>query len=108
MNKYAAYIKERQNAELFEDENGFFVYRVDGKNFFIDEIFVLKEKRSNGIGRTYSNKIDNLAKENECSNLICTVCIRANNYQDSFEFIKKMGYKVLKSEYTLIYLVKEL
>lgn len=108
MDKYAQYVKERTGAELFEDENGFFVYRVDGRNFMVDEIFVLPENRKNGIGRKYSDMIDKMSRENGCSQNICTVCVRSNNYIESFNFIKKMGYKVFKDEYTLLYLIKEL
>lgn len=108
MDKYAAYIKERKGAELFEDTNGFFTYRIDGKYFYIDEIFVLSNKRKQGIGKKYSGIIENLAKENKCDLLICTICTNANNYIDSFGFIKRMGYKSFKSENTLVYLIKEI
>lgn len=108
MNKFAKYIKERKNAELYEDENGFFTYRVLGEDFFIDDIFVLEEKRNNGIGKLYSDKIDNLSKESGCKRNICTVCVRADNYLESFKFIQKMGYTVDKTENVLIYLIKEL
>lgn len=108
MDKYANYIKERTGGSLYEDKNGFFTYRIEDKDFYVDELYVVKRNRNSGIGRQYSELIDKIAKDNKCSRCICTVCVRAKNYQDSFNFIKKMGYEVSKSEYTLIYLVKEL
>ncbi len=108
MDKYAAYIKERSGGLLYEDKFGFFTYRIEDENFIVDEIFVVPRFRNNGQGKTYSNKIEEFAKDAGCKHVVCTVCIRSKNYMDSFKFIEKMGYRVLKNEYTLIYLVKEL
>lgn len=108
MRFYSEYISERNGAKLYEDEDGFFSYRILGTDFFIDDLYVSKEKRKTGIGKRFSDKIDKLAKENDCTRNVCTVCVRADNYEDSFKFIQKMGYKVDKIEYVLIYLIKEI
>ena len=108
MEFYSEYIKERKGAELFQDEDGFFTYRILGTDFFIDDLYVSKDKRKTGIGKKFSEKIDKMAKDNNCTRNICTVCVRANNYEDSFKFIQKMGYSVDKIEYVLIYMSKEI
>lgn len=93
MEKYALYIKERENAELYDCQEGFFTYKVTDNIFFIDNLFVLPEYRLKGIGRKLSDKMDELAKEHKCPLLMCTVSMDAEQPFDSAKFIKKMGYK---------------
>lgn len=108
MDKYEQYIKERSGLSLYEDKDGFFTYQIENNCMFIQDLFVAKHSRKSGVGKRYSDLIDKIAKENGCDKISCTVCVRAKNYIDSFNFIKKMGYQVFKNEYTLVFLVKEL
>ena len=108
MDKYEQYIKERSGLSLYEDNDGFFTYQIQDNNMFIQDLFVAKQARNSGVGRRYSETIDKIANENDCRTITCNICVRANNYMDSFNFIKKMGYQVFKNEYTLVYLIKEL
>jgi GNAT superfamily N-acetyltransferase len=108
VNKYKQYIKERKGLDLYEDEYGFFTYQIQDNKMFIQDLFVLPEFRNSGVGESYSKKIDKLALDNNCTHNVCTVCVRAKNYIDSLNFIKKMGYQVTNDEYTLVYLIKEL
>ncbi len=108
MELYKLYIKERENAELYHDEHGFFVYKFDNDEMQVNEIFVKKEYRSIGIGAKYSSMIDKIAKENNCKAIYGFVCLKDPNWQGSYKFQEKMGYKFLRNEDTLFILKKDL
>ena len=106
--KYAQYMKERGDVDTYEDEKGFFTYKVVGENFEVLELFVVPEHRRIGTGNEYSNKIDELAKENECNATYCTVCLMANGCDISAKYIMNNGYTIIKVDDEFIYYKKEL
>lgn len=108
MELYKLYLKERENADLYTDEKGFFVYVIKDSEMQVNEIFVKKEYRLSGVGKEYSDKIDSIARENNCNTIYGFVCLKDPNWQGSYKFQEKMGYKFLKNEDTLFILKKEL
>ena len=105
---YALYIKEREGAEIYEDERGFFTYVVENDIFQINDLFILPELRGNGVGRDFSNLIDEFARKNDCRICVCTTCTDAKNWQVSEAYILASGYTKIKQDATLIYYKKEL
>ena len=108
MDKYAQYIKERENSELYEDSRGFFTYKILGKFFQVDDLFILPEERNKGNGKDYSKIIEKVAKEEKCDTIYCTTCKQANNWITSHLYIMKHGYKKIKEDENLVYYMKEL
>lgn len=108
LNKYAQYIKEREDLELYEDDKGFFTYKEEDGVFFVSELFVLPEFRENGVGNDYSSKIDELAKEHGCDTIVCTTCFDASNWEQSHKYIKSNGYYEVNVIGPMVYYKKEL
>jgi GNAT superfamily N-acetyltransferase len=108
MELYKLYLKERENAELYHDDMGFFTYVLKDGDMQVNDIFVKKEYRAIGIGQKYSSMIDKIAKENNCKAIYGFVCLKDPNWQGSYKFQEKMGYKFLRNEDTLFVLKKEL
>lgn len=108
MEKYKAYIKERENLELYEDDNGFFTYKVEEGVFFISDLFVLPEYRNSGVGEKYARKIEDFAKEHGCEILVCTTCLDATNWEQSHKYIKSNGYYEVNVQGPMVYYKKEL
>lgn len=110
MEFYAEYVKDRKGAELVVTNCGFYVYSIhdEGKTFFIEECFVTKNKRRSREASREFNNILELAKDLGCVRMEGTVCTRSLNYMESFSFIKSLGFEVDRTEFTSIFLVKEL
>ena len=108
MDKYRQYILEREGADLYEDENGFFTYRIEAKEFFVCDLFVLPDRRRDGHGKNYHDIIASMAKNNKCKRLTCTVCYEADNWEESKVFIESLGFKFLFNKRTLLYYVKDI
>ena len=66
MSHFANYIKERQNKEIIEDESGFATYYFIMPDCYIEDIYVIPEKRKAGIAAKYADKIAKIAQEKNC------------------------------------------
>ncbi len=108
VDKYAQYIKERENLDCYEDEYGFFTYKKEDGVFLVSDLFVLPEYRNKGIGEKYAKKIDDFAKEHGCDIIVCTTCLDAINWEQSHKFIKSSGYHEVSLQGPMIYYKKEL
>ena len=108
MNLYAEYIEEREDAKLYHDEDGFFTYKLLNDAFFVKDLYVRKEKRREGIGNKYAKKIEELAKKHDCLVIFCTVCVEANNWEVSKEYIESNDYSYVNKVDTMIYFKKEI
>ena len=75
---YAQYLDELSDRKMYEDEKGFFIYRVTDTEFYVQEVFVKKEYRRKGITQEYFNKVKELAKEHECTYLLGSICTMTN------------------------------
>ena len=53
---WANYKKEKENALVYEDENGFFSAVEFEDWFYCDEVYVVREKRDKGVMKAYEKK----------------------------------------------------
>lgn len=105
---YEMYVKERQGAEYYSDYRGFFTYRVENGIFMTIDLFIVPQFRERGVGKEYARKIEELAKEFECTEVQCTTCPDALNWEQSDKYIRNNGYNEFKRDDTFIYYMKEL
>lgn len=62
---YAAYLAERSNAHILENENGFIVYRIDADgSLYIIDMYIKPESRKAGKARKLLNELEALAVAN--------------------------------------------
>lgn len=105
---YSDYILEREGRRCIEDSEGFVTFKILGKECYIQEVYIVPEKRRSGKGREFVNKVECVAKEKGCLILTTTVCPSTNNSTESITAILKTDFKLMKSELDLIWFAKEI
>lgn len=70
---YAQYLKSRLDQEILENENGFLVYKQNGKECYLAEFYVKPESRRAGVAKQLLNQLKNISSEAGCEYIIATV-----------------------------------
>lgn len=108
MSLYASYISEREIGNVLETDRGFATYFINGQECYIRDIYVLPDFRQTNEAAKMADKISTIAKERGCSHLLGTVVPQANNSTTSIKVLLSYGFKLLRSETSMIYFIKEL
>ena len=104
---YAAYLRELNTKDLYEDENGFLVYSINGDYFQLEEIFVKREMRNKGIASSYIKLAEEMAKEIKCKYLRGYIIAAYDKSTESIQFHMNRGFRLEKVVSGIIYIVKE-
>lgn len=105
---YAQYIEEREGKKVLETHYGFIIYEIEKDFLFIQDLFIVKEKRKNKLATEMVDMVVNEAKELGCKELHSIVDLRSLNCSDSFEFALKYGSKVNKQDGNILFLKKDI
>lgn len=108
MSLYADYIAERENAGIIENSRGFATFLINGAECYIRDIYVKPEYRKDNIASQMANEIVAIAKERGCKYLIGTVSPMASGATESLKVLLAYGFKLAKTDSTLVYMVKEI
>lgn len=108
MKLYADYIKERENKELLELEQGFATYSISPPECYIDTIYVKPEYRKTRVASAMADAISALAKRNGCTLLIGSVSPKAKGSTTSLKVLLAYGMELRMSKDNMIYLSKEI
>lgn len=108
MSMQAMYAKERENMETIEKDYGFITYKILPEEYRIFDIYVLPEHRKSGLASQMADEVGSIAKQNGCKILTGSVDTRANGATCSVKVLLAYGFKVLRTEGTMIYFVKEI
>ena len=106
MKLYADYIKERENAELVYDDNGFASYKKAAEGvIYIVNVYVKPSMRRSKVCNEYVNKIVNITN---CEWVITSCDENANGWENSEKAIIGCGFDYRKKEGTLRWYSKEI
>ena len=105
---FAAYTYERLGKSVLEDENGFAVYFMVNDACYIEEIYVDREKRKQGIAAQYADKIAAEAKSKGMKCLIGTVKPSAQGSTTSMKVLLAYGFQLESAQPDFIFFKKEL
>lgn len=108
MSHFGNYIKERLDKHIIEDENGFATYLYENDYVYIEDIYVVKEKRKENIASAYADKIAQIAKSKGYDKMLGSVCPTAKGATTSLKVLLGYGFKVLSAEHDIIYFIKEI
>ena len=75
-------------------EIGYLAYKINGKNLFIDKIYLLKEFHGQSVGSFCMNFIEKLAEEKNCNSISLKVEQKNTN---SIATFKKWGFHIIDS-----------
>lgn len=108
MSLYAKYIKELKNYDIVEDEFGFASYGFEEDCCYIEDIYVVPEKRKDGIASKYADRVAEIAKGLGYKYLIGSVVPSLPNSHYRQEVLLRYGFKLHASKENIVYYIKEL
>lgn len=100
---------ERENGLLLKHEHGFAIYKpLEGNMAYLQDIYVHPEYRQSGVGKELLQQAINIAKKSNKKALLGSTDTAANGATESALAILKSGFKILKTEGTLIWYILEI
>lgn len=108
MNKFAAYLKEREGVELLETDDGFAIFNIKGEECYIRDIYVWPELRQKGIASRLADEISSIAKLAGCKILTGSVCPTLKGSTTSIDVLRGYGFKLHSATNNLIFFSKDL
>lgn len=86
--------------------SGFATYHLNGNECYIEEIYVLPEKRNSNEATKIANYISEIAKENGSSILTGSVNLRANGKEASMKVLLAYGMSPVATNGDMVYFSK--
>jgi hypothetical protein len=110
MSHYAAYIRERSDDEIVENESGFATYRFinDGKSCYIIDLYVCPRDREKGEASGLADTIVGIAKQRGCSELLGSVVPSAKGSTTSLKVLLGYGMTLKSASNDFIVFSKEI
>ena len=108
MSLYADYLAELGFRHIIENDDGFIVYSINGIECFIEELYVVPDKRLSHAGTSLEQQAMAMGKASGCKFMSCTVTIPCKQSTESLKAILKSGYRLCRADATKIYLIKEI
>jgi GNAT superfamily N-acetyltransferase len=107
MNKYAAYLKERENMEMYENEKGFVTYSFypELQACYLAEIYIVPEFRGTTTAFNLYKRVCNLAKAEGYSKMLGSFDTTTANWEVSEKLMKKLGWQFYKKVGYLVYYI---
>ena len=108
MSLFGQYIYERQNKSILEDEFGFATYYFQNDCCYIEDIYVVKEKRKENIASKYADKIAEEAKAKGMKYLVGSVKPSTNGSTVSLKVLLGYGFQLVAAQEDFIWFKKEI
>lgn len=108
MSLYPDYLKEREGLSVFETPSGFATYKLRGSDCYIQDIYVIPEKRKSGEALKIAEEVVAFAKRQGYNFLTGSVDARANGAEDSVKILSGYGMRPYSKEGHVTYFVKEI
>lgn len=105
---YAQYIKERENRECLEHEHGFASYQIIDDGIYVEEVYIVPEKRQTGLASDLVDKIAEQAKALGKKYIYTSVSPHVNGSTISIKAITAYGFELHNSSRDLIMFIKEI
>jgi len=95
---YIAYMIERENLSIHEDEFGLVTYKIKGDECFIQDVYVMPGHRNDGVAQRMVKQVELFAMYSGCKMLLTQSDLKANGPELGVAAILKYGFKFLKIE----------
>lgn len=108
MSIFGDYVKERKNRNIIENEYGFITYGFTSKDeCYLEDMYICPQFRRNKHGTALVNELFKKAKENSSKVVYTTIVPTTNGSSESLLSSLQYGFKLLRSEPNVIFLIKE-
>lgn len=104
MKMYADYIKERESAELIQNDKGFVTYKEDNGYLLICDLYVKPEYRKSNTAKEFVKMVEELSNK---PHIFATVDKLANNYKTAVQATIKTGFILVNEKDNIQYFIKE-
>lgn len=108
MSLWAKYVKERDGRETIENENGFIVFLFKGEECYLEDIYVLPEKRLSGIGSSLFAMAEERARQQGCKFLSSQIIPSEAQATGSMAAHLAKGFRIYAAQNNRIIMFKEL
>ena len=108
MSMLSDYYKEKADAFTIENEFGFLIYQIIENEFYIQELYIVPDKRITGAAKYFLDESYKRAKEAGCTYASCSINIRSKDPETPLIFNLKNGYKIHSLTNEKIILTKEI
>jgi hypothetical protein len=105
---YKDYLKERENAELVEFPHGFVVLKIFPESIYLQDMYVVPEKRMTGQAWSMLKHIEQVAIAAGKLKLVTSCSPPANGSTISLKAILAGGFQLESCDKDMIYLTKDL
>lgn len=106
---YAQYIKERENKDIIESDEGFATYQIfDNGECYLQDIYVIPAKRKSGLATVMADQVVEVAKRKGCHTLVGSVCMDAKDPTRNMKVFLAYGMQVSKLMGNMIFLRKNI
>lgn len=103
---YKNYLKEREGLETLETPHGFSLYKIQGDECYLQDIYVVPEKRKSHVATQMADAVLEIARAKGCKWLVGSVSPATNNAHASLLILISYGMKLQKADKDIIYFSK--
>lgn len=109
MSLYAEFIKEREDKEIVETENGFATYKLfDNGECYLQDIYVQPAHRKSGLATSLADTVCEIARDHGCKKLVGSVCVDDHSATRNMKVFLAYGMQIYKIVGSLILLEKDI
>lgn len=108
MSLYAEYKLEREGKKTIESPDGFLTYSLHPDVMYIEDLFVTKDKRSEGHAVKLANEALAIAKGAGCKKVLGSIVPLASGSTESMRVLIDYGFKIQSSQENFIWLEMEI
>lgn len=105
---FGRYSKERAGREIIECDDYFVTYSFYPTHLFIEDMYIVPEKRGTGLCNEIISGLEGHAKANGINKTVVTISPEAKNIDQVLLVVTKLNFKIFRSSEGLIYLSREI
>jgi hypothetical protein len=105
---FLRYKQERENVYNIQVEGAFITYKFLKDYCYIEDVYCIPELRTSGIAYELASKVEAIALKAGYKKMLGSVDVQGANPEVGLQACFKNGYKILKLEGRVIWLVKEI
>lgn len=105
---WARYREERGEAKFIEYDWGFISYSINGEECYIQDYYIIPEKRGEGLAWKLAKEVEKRALDAGCKYLTGSVIVGSKDDTKSLKILLHYGMKLLSVNGNIIYMIKEL
>jgi len=105
---YASFMEERSTHKVIDYPEGFIEYAINGQMIAIQNLYVNKESRRQGLAHKWSDEVCAIGREAGCTQLIGQVCLSDPGTTESLQLQLAYGMQVLSADNLGITMLKSI